>query len=118
MAPSEIAAIRVLGTNQSLPRTASDVWLSQSSFLDSIQLVRFDADQSEARAFARSVLGKVTVVGEFPSVGFFRRGHRWWLAVPPEGAEGGTVERPEIVYQIVLLPMAARARVWLMVFTV
>ena len=114
---SQVASVRLLTVGGQLPSSASDVWIAQSSFPDSRQLLRFDADLDEARFFARQVLGVELVRGEDPHFTSLSRVHEWWLREYPAGAEGGrrdSVER-RLLIQVVLLPMERRARVWLVI---
>lgn len=111
---AEVAKVRVLDTDLPLPPGASNVWLRQAAFLDAIQMVRFDAPISEARAFARRVLGRDAVAGE----GFGPRGTSgpdWWLDGLPDHGEGGSIRDTSRSVRLALAPRGANARVWLWV---
>lgn len=122
IAGSKVAAgqeykIRFIKEGLLLPRSAKDVWIFEKSFLDDMQLVRFDADLDEARTFATRALGRPPVPGENPHFEHLRRGREWWMGDFPEGAEGGINDAARPAVKLALQPNGRSARVWLLLFT-
>jgi hypothetical protein len=114
VAQDQVRNIRVLGLETGLPPSATQVWLLERHWLDSIQMLRFDASLADARAFTSSVLGRETVAGENPHLHVFK-GYPWWLHNYPKGAEGGSRNEPGHTVDLVLVPKGERATVWILV---
>ena len=115
VAQDQVRSIRVLGVQTGLPPSARQVWLYENSWLDAIQMLRFDASLSDARTFARSVLGRETLAGEDPRLHNIGREYPWWIRGYPKGAEGGSRNENGLLIDVVLVPNGDQARVWILV---
>jgi hypothetical protein len=98
-----------------LPPHATEVYVDERSFLDSYQMLRFDAPMEEARTFATAVLGRPAAVGEDPYFTGFGAHHEWWLREYPPNGEGGRAQAPGRIVKLVLQPIGDRARIWMVI---
>jgi hypothetical protein len=112
----QVAGIRLLGFGVALPRSATNVWRNEKSFLDAYQMLRFDAPLADAQTFARSILGRDTVPGEDPYFQAFGHNYEWWLHDYPDGARGGSRLDANPTVKVVLVPRGERARVRILLF--
>lgn len=109
-----VGSVRLLGLDARLPASATDVWAHEASFLDAYQMLRFDAPLTDARAFARSLLGRDTVRGENPRIQAFGQDFPWWIHNYPDGAEGGSISEGRTTVKIILVPRGSQACVWML----
>ncbi|MES2055139.1 MAG: hypothetical protein V4564_04295 [Pseudomonadota bacterium] len=109
---NEIGNISLIDTDTLLPGSATNVFIVERHFQDTIQFVRFDADSSEAEAFSRKFLeGRSPVLGEDPHLPDLKAD--WWIKSFPKGARGGRVDKVHLTRLLVLLDKGSKSRVWI-----
>lgn len=113
----DISGVKLLSSGKSVPSSAYDVWVYRNSWMDSIQMIRFDAPVSEARTFAVATLGKRLVKGYDARVQNAAPKPEWWLKTLPSNAESGESHFNGPAKRITLVPSGGQARVWLIEFT-
>jgi hypothetical protein len=113
-----VRQIQLLNPSAPLPPSASNVWFVEKHFLDTYQMVRFDASLADARAFARNLLdGRSPVRGHDPRLQYFGTDLEWWLRDFPANAEGGAKHDGHLRAQVVIVPDNERATVWALMFS-
>jgi hypothetical protein len=100
-----------------LPKSARNVWVWDAAFLDQMQLVRFDANLIEARAFAAAALGHPPMPGSDPLFEHHGRKLKFWLRQYPQNGEGGKNDASSPYVELVLQPVGQSARVWVEFYT-
>ena len=115
---AEVRAFQIDAEPNSLPATATNVRVFEKSFTDKLQLVRFDAPVSEARAFGKAFVGADLSSADVPNIGPFGSNLPWWITSIPHNAEGGEDRRASgRIRQIVMVQRGDVARIWFVVFS-
>jgi hypothetical protein len=106
--------VAILDSGIVVPPSATNIRVYEASFLDAVQLIRFDAPLAEAREFARTLLKGNIAPRQIERSFFYASSSRdWWIRDAPPEFEGGRWEASGRRIQLLLVPQGEKATIWL-----
>lgn len=102
-----------------LPPGRRDLRVHTEAGIDRLVLLRLDAPEAEADAFAARLLPKGLEAGVDPGLGSLASAFDGWIAVPPQESAGGqtTIDGRRAVKVVVAPAGSGWRRVWVASFT-